>query len=382
MKHLSEGELRAFHDDALSAAEQEVVQEHLQACARCAERAERIQARGRRVETLLAGLEPATGQDVAPTYLARRRLKSYIEQKKERNMARNPLSRRYRPAWAVATLLVLLLISLAIPPVRTFAGDLLSLFRVQEIEFTDVDLESLPDEETVRAVAPQIESMFDDDLTVTLEGEPEVVDEATARARAGFPIRAARQPAPSLIQWGPPVHVAFEVDLPRIKTLFGELGYTDVALPASLDGAVVEAQMEGMVQAHYGECEVDSPERQPDCIVHTQMPGPVISVPDNLDVEQLTRVYLELLGMTEEEAAGVSERLDWSTTLLVPFPRAYGLTYKDVEVDGVEGTLLFSMTPDGRYREYLLTWSQGGVIHSLRGYGDFGPALALADSLQ
>lgn len=297
-------------------------------------------------------------------------------------MARNPLSRRYRPAWAVATLVVLLLISLAIPPVRTFAGNLLSLFRVQEIEFTAVEPEALPDEETVRSVAPKIESMFDDDLTVTFEGGAEVVDEATVRARADFPIRIAGEPEPSFIQWVPPIHVAFEVDLPRIRALFGELGYTDLELPASLDGAVVEAQTEGMVQVHYGACEVDSPERRPDCIVHTQMPGPIISVPDNLDVEQLTRVYLELLGLTGEEAAGVSERLDWSTTLLVPFPRAYGLTYENVEVDGVEGTLLFSMTPDGRQREYLLTWSKAGVIHSLRGYGDFGPALALADSLE
>lgn len=382
MKHPSEGKIRAFYDEVLSATEQEQILRHLECCPRCAERAAVVRERGRHVGTLIGILDSQVEREIISPRLARHRVEAYVQQRKERKMARNPFSKRYRPAWAVATLIMLVTLIFTIPPIRTLAGNLLSLFRVQQIDFTDVSPETLPDEETIQAVAPRIEAMFDEDLTISLAGEPEIVDEATAHARAGFPLRMARTMKPAFVQWVPPIHVALEVDLPRVKALFGELGYTDLDLPDELDGAVVEAQTEGMVQTHYGECEVDNPERQLDCRVHIQMPGPVISIPDDLDVEELTRVYLELLGMTEEEAARVSGRLDWSTTLLVPFPRAYGLTYEDVEVDGVEGTLLFSMTPDGKYREYLLTWTKEGVIHAVSGYGDFDPALALTDTLE
>jgi hypothetical protein len=382
MRHLREGQLRAFYDGALGAAERDQVRQHLETCARCAERASVVRERGRRVHALLAALEPQTGVDAVSPRLARTRFETYLRQRKERTMARNPFARRYRAAWAAAALVVLVALTLTVPPVRTWAGNLLGLFRVQKIEFAPVDREALPDEETLEAVAPEIERMFDENLDITTEGETETVDEATARARAEFPVRLppAREEAVRY-EWTPPVHIAMQIDLPRLRALFAELGYQDVELPRALDGRTVEADFKGILTAAYGACD-DEPSAGEDCTIFLQMPSPTATAPGDLDVAQLGRVYLELLGMPEEEAARLSERVDWTTTLVVPFPHHVNLTHETVRVDGVEGALIHSESGYRPSPEYLLTWIKDDIVYAVTGKGDLAAALELARSLE
>lgn len=381
MRHLSEGELRAFCDGALSAAKQDEVQRHLASCARCAEEVAVIRQRGRRVHTLLAELEPQTEVDPVAPRLARKLFEAYRRERKERRMARNPFSRRYRPAWAAAALILLVAVTLTVPPVRTVAGDLLSLFRVQRIEFTPVDQEALPDEEALEALAPEIERMFNETLTITAEGERETVDEATARDRAQFPVRLPESEEDARYEWTPPVRIGMQIDLPRLQALFAELGYQDVELPKALDGKMVEANLEGMLEATYGACDGESSAER-DCMTLVQMRSPTATVPEGLDVDQLGRIYLELLGMRVEEAARVSERIDWTTTLLLPFPHHVNLTHETVSVDGVEGTLIRSESGYRPTPEYLLTWIKDDIVYAVTGKGDHAKALELADSLK
>jgi hypothetical protein len=297
-------------------------------------------------------------------------------------MARNPFSRRYRPAWATALLVMLVAVTLTVPPVRSLAGDLLGLFRVQRIEFTPVSEEDLPDEETLQAVAPEIERMFDETLTITGEGKQQTVTEASARERAEFPVRlpAAGGETPRY-EWTPPLHVALEIDLPRIRSLFAELGYRDIDLPGALDGRTVEADFDGMLTASYGACDEDDPADR-DCMTFVQMPSPSATIPNGLDINRLGRVYLELLGMPAEEAALLSERIDWTTTLVLPFPHHVNLTHETVRVDGVEGTLIHSQSAYRPTAEYLLTWVKDDVIYAIAGKGDDAGALELAASLE
>jgi anti-sigma factor RsiW len=384
MRHLSEGQLRAFYDGDSSAAERDEVQRHLETCARCAERASAVRERGLRAHALLAELEPQPGMDAVPPRLARSQLEAHLKlkERKERSMARNPFARRYRAAWAVAVLLLLVTVTLTVPPVRTLAGNLLGLFRVQRIEFTPVDEEALPDEETLEAVAPEIERMFDETLVITMEGETETLDEAGARARTEFPVRLpAVAEDPVRYEWTPPVHIAMQVDLQRLRALFAELGYRDVDLPRALDGETVEAQFEGTLTAMYGACDDESPTGQ-DCMVFVQMPSPTATAPEDLDVDRLGRVYLELLGVPDDEAARLSERVDWTTTLVVPLPHHVNLTHEMVHVDGVEGALIHSESGYRPSPEYLLTWIRDGVVYAVTGKGDPAAALELARSLE
>lgn len=382
-RHLSAGELRAFYDEMLNATERDNVQQHLASCSRCMQKATAIRQRGEHIQTVLSELEPQSMAELSSPQLARKRFEIYRQQKKERKMTRNPFSRRYRPAWAAAALTILVALALTVPPVRTLAADFLSLFRVQKIEFTPVNQAALPDEETLETVAPEIEQMFDENLAISIEGEHDIIDEATARDRAQFPIRLpeSEEHKEARYEWTPPVHISMQIDLPRLKALFKELGYQDIDLPKALDGKTVEADFEGMLTAAYGDCE-EPPSPEQTCITLVQMPSPTASVPGDFDVDQLGRVYLELLGMTEEEAITLSERIDWATTLVVPFPHHVNLTYEPMSVDGVEGTLIHSESGYRPMAEYLLIWVKDDIIYAVAGRGEHDEALTLINSLK
>jgi hypothetical protein len=279
-------------------------------------------------------------------------------------------------------LVVLVAVTLTVPPIRSLAGDLLGFFRVQRIEFAPVREEDLPDEEALQAVAPEIERMFDETLMITAEGEPQRVTEASARERAAFPVRLpAADEESARYEWTPPMHIAFQVNLSQIRAVFAELGYQDIDLPTALDGETVEADFAGMLTASYGACSQEAPAGE-DCMTFVQMPSPRARVPRGLDVDQLGRVYLELLGMPAEEAARLSARIDWSTTLVLPFPHHVNLTHETVRVDGVEGTLIHSQSSYRPTPEYLLTWVRDDIIYAVAGKGDFSRALDLAASLR
>jgi hypothetical protein len=314
--------------------------------------------------------------------LARQRFEAYRRDRKERQMARNPFSRRYRPAWAAALLVTVVAITLTVPPVRSLAGELLGLFRVQRIEFAPVSEEDWPDEAVLQAVAPEIERMFDETLLISAQGEQQRVTEASARERAEFLVRLpAVGEGEAVYDWTPPVHISFEVDLPQIRAVFAELGYRDIELPTALDGKTVEADFAGILTSSYGACDRDGLEGR-DCITFVQMPSPTASVPDGLDIDQLGRVYLELLGMPVEEATRLGERIDWTTTLVLPFPHHVNITHEAVHVDGVEGTLIHSESGYRPTPEYLLTWVKDDVIYAVAGKGDYSEGLALAASLE
>ena len=297
-------------------------------------------------------------------------------------MARNPFSKRYRPAWAALTLAMLVVLTVTVPPIRTLAGEFLSLFRVQQVEFVPFDPTVLPDEETLDVALPEFERMFDDNLTVEMEGERGFVDEATARARADFPIRLPTDREATRYEWTPAAHVALTIDLPRLRALFAELGYQEIDLPDALDGETVSVDFEGMLEAEYGTCGADAPASSGRCLSFLQLPSPALSAPDELDAEQFGRIYLELLGMTEDEIDALGARIDWASTLLVPYPRHPDLIYEEVRVDGAEGALVHPPTGSGQYREFLLTWMKDGIVYVVAGYGDHAETLALAETLQ
>jgi len=294
-------------------------------------------------------------------------------------MARNPFARRYRPAWAVAALALLVVVTLTVAPVRSFAEDLLGIFRVQEIAFTPVDVEALPDEEALEAVAPEIERLFGDSLAVAADSEPETLTEAEARQRAPFVIRLPDGQEAARHEWTPPVHIAIQLDVPQFEALFSELGYGHIELPDELDGRRVEADFSGVLTSHYGSCEEEPMKRS--CATFVQMASPSVSAPDGLEVDQLGRIYLELLGIPAGEAAELSRQIDWTTTLVLPFPHHVNLAHDKLSVDGAEATLIHSESSYRPAPEYLVTWVKDDVIYALAGRGDYAEALELIASL-
>jgi hypothetical protein len=109
------------------------------------------------------------------------------------------------------------------------------------------------------------------------------------------------------------------------------------------------------------------------------MPSPTISAPPGLDVQKIGEAFLQIMGMSAEEAARFAQSVDWSTTLVIPIPRN-GTSYQEVPVDGVTGTLIVQ-DMEGHEAQYLLIWVKDGILYSLAGSGNGSAALRIVNSL-
>jgi hypothetical protein len=111
-----------------------------------------------------------------------------------------------------------------------------------------------------------------------------------------------------------------------------------------------------------------------------QVPSPTVQTPPDLNVAQLAELGLQFTGMTAEQAHAYSENVDWTTTLVIPMPRNASST-RQVEVDGVTGTLMTRGADDGVPQRYMLVWVKNHIISALSGFGTTTDALALANSI-
>ncbi len=338
------------------------------------------------IERQLSALEPSPSEAPASVPVANRKLQNRLGERKSAFMLERLFSRRFKPAWGVLTAVALLVLILAFPPVRALATDFLGLFRVERIAVVEVNPANVP---AFDRQSSEIENILADSLQVEDFGESQDVESAAeASALAGISVRlpSAVNDGLQSLTYQPGSRMTFEVDLPTTRALLEQIGRSDVVLPEQLDDATVTIDIPNNVTAAYGDCVYDETEASPfnegearACTVLVQMPSPTISAPPNLPIDQLGEVWLQLMGLSEEEAAQFSSTVDWSTTLVVPIP-SRGATAVDVVVDGVSGTLLSRQHSE--WGEYMVLWIKDDVVYMLTGYGDSTAGLSIANSLE
>lgn len=398
--HLTDGDIRTYQDNELSLAELRRVQAHLQTCPACQERAASLAARTQRLAARLEVISAAGTADPShplPLRLARRQLEQriQIEPQEKQTMLNKLTARISRPAWAAIAMVAVLAVSLAFPPVRALASDFLRLFRVEQVQVLPVDLNTLPGD---MHDSPNLEALFADNVQIDDHGKMQTVaDAAAASAASGMTVRlpgTLGQPAELIVQPGGKMQMTLDVEL--LRGVLSDLGLNTIDLPDSLDGQTVRVTIPAGVAATYGDCpkmdeldqmdeprghpeDMETPADLPNCTTFFQMPSPNVEAPDELDVNQLGQAYLQVLGMSPEEAAQFASQVDWTTTFVVPVPR-YSTNQKEVTVDGTQGTLI-NYRENGK-KAYALLWVKDGIVYALTGPGDGQTALDIAASLK
>ena len=386
-KHLTDGELRAALDGELEA----VPLRHIQMCPACQARQQQLQAKHLEAGRLLAFL--ATREPAGPSpRKAWGRFTRQIMQQKEISMNKRWFSIPLVRFGSVA--LVLLALILAFPSTRALAGELLNLFRVQQVQVVPVDftgLEQLTGDGTLGNRFTELISS-----SVNMEQEPgEPVQAASAEEAsqlAGFNVRIPAGMTPSQINVTSAAAFSMTLDRAKAQALLDEAGRSDLVLPASVDGADISVDIPASVSVAFGTCprpgsevsgntEQSTTERRyPDCVILAQIPSPNVNAPANLDIEALARIGLEFTGMSPEEAAELTSTVDWTSTLLVPIPRNAAV-HEQVSVDGVTGTLI--QRPSGEGPQFALLWVKDGIIYAISGLGtNSEQALEMANSLR
>ncbi len=385
-KHLTDGELRAAQDGEL---EEERLQ-HLNDCAECQARNQELQQEHRQAAQLLGLLTPKE-EPVPNVQKAWLRFTEGQKIKKETSMFKKWFA---FPVARIATAaLVIVAVVLAFPGARAFAGELLNLFRVQQVTVIPVDFTGLEQLTGDGALGNQFTQLISNSIHMDQKpGDPVAVTSAeNASKLTSFNVRLPQGKTPSQIYVTNAASFTVTVDRAKAQSLLDEAGRSDLVLPASIDGADISVQIPAAVSAGYGTCpkpEKDTAEnkgseipgrRFPDCVMLVEMPSPSVNAPADLDVNQLAQLGLEFTGMSKEDAAAFTKTVNWASTLVIPIPKN-AASYEQVTVDGVTGTLIQRPADDAP--QYALIWVKNGIIYAISGLGaNSQQAIDLANSL-
>jgi hypothetical protein len=383
--HLTDGELRAALDGELDTEPLR----HIETCPVCQARQRQLQAKHLETGRLLAFLTPREQAGPSPRQ-AWGRFSQQIMQQKETSMTKRwfsfPLVRFGTAA------LVLLMLVLAFPGTRALAGELLNLFRVQQVQVVPVDFTGLEQLTGDGALGNQFTELISASVDMQQEpGEPLAAASAEEASQlAGFNVRIPADMTPSQINVTGGAAFSMALDRAKTQALLDEAGRSDLVLPASMDGAEISVDIPTSVSVAFGTCprpgaaesgnhEQSTTERRyPDCVILAQIPSPSVNAPADLDIEALARIGLEFTGMSTEEAAEFTSTVNWSSTLLVPIPRNAAI-HEQVSVDGVTGALI---QRSGEAPQFALLWVKDGIIYAISGLGAHSQqAVEMANSL-
>jgi hypothetical protein len=393
MKHLTDGQLRAYLDGELD----EKQQEHLAGCPVCQANLPAIRGASLRAGQKLGFLsiqsEVGRSKELAPSP-ALARFKTRLIDKKETTMFKKILGSR--ALWIGVSAVIVLVVAFSISPVRSFAGQFLGLFRVQQVSVIPIDTTGISQLNGDSALGKQIGQLLSSSVKMTEKpGQPQSAATAEEASQlAGFTVRlpGAQAIAPQLTVQGSTAF-SFVVDRARAQALLDETGHQDLVLPDSLNGANIDVNIPASVAAAYGNCPKPDPNgegpnlkmngsagrRYADCVILAQIPSPTVNTPPDVDLEQLAEIGLQFTGMTPEQAHAFSQNVDWTSSLVIPIPKN-AATYQQVNVDGVTGTLI--QRPSDDAPEFALIWVKNGIIYAISGLGsDSARAIAMANAM-
>jgi len=388
--HPHDGDLRAYSDHELPADQRRKIETHLASCTNCQARADQMSARSQRLMDRLSMLDAALDPKLnTPLPAARLRLAERFEKEKP-VMKSKTFLHLPRLAWATIGVLVALAFALSFAPVRALANSFLVLFRAEQIRVVQVDPANLSEK---LESSSQLEYILSNNVKVEKQGElKEVASASEASQLTGFPVRlpAGLEGKQSyLVQ--PKTDLTLTVNLELVRGVLRDLNRDDIQLPDNLDGALVRMEIPASAVAQFGDCSssvepatIDPDESPPvatrdnNCTTLAQVPSPQISAPPDIDLNQVGEAYLQVLGMSQREAASFASSVDWTTTFVIPLPRD-GADYQPVEINGIPATLVLEK---GWSERYLLLWIKDGVIYGLSGPGGKAEALQIAQTIQ
>ena len=302
-----------------------------------------------------------------------------------------------RPLWAVVIIAVGIGGTLSTSAGRDLVQQWLHSLRLQKVQAVNLDLSPFVDANSNPALHQMVAQMISERVNVTLnEPNQPVTDRAAANALAGFPVQLidARKDSPKLVVGGRH-ELNMIVERSRLQEILKAAGHSEIAVPASLDGASFSVQIPHTLHAQYGTCPgrvtatnaiagqvietAPSAGQYADCVRLSEGPSPIVNIPPGLNIQQLAEIGLQAAGMSAEQANQFFNAIDWKSVLTLSVPRQLR-SYEQVKVAGVRGTLL---TLAGRRGPgYTLVWAKNGMAYALTGFGDSSGALALADSLK
>ena len=387
--------LRAHMDGQIAGDRASAVSQHIDSCTQC--RAELKILKGN-AATVRAGL------DRLPNFLSVSDAESTSVAWSSFQGRRDPVNEKAQAkwsAWRVWTLageglvVVGLLAVLLVAPIRSWAEQLLSIFRVEHFTVLEINAANMKGTQDSQVLNQAVSRVMSNDVSVTqARQEPRLIaDAGTATKLTGFPVRLLADQTPSALFFESGEGAQMRLDRDRLQSILDEAGRGDLQIPDSVDGAIVGIRIPAGILALYGDCgnraariqgQVQAngqvEEGDATCVSLLELPSPEVSAPQQLNPGPIAQVALQFLGMSPNDAANFTQTVDWTTTLVLPVARGES-TYEQLPVNGNEGVLLRGKGPKAS-PGYTLMWVDNGIVYCLNGTGDDTTALSVASQLE
>jgi hypothetical protein len=269
---------------------------------------------------------------------------------------------------AISGFVALMLVAglLMLPSARAAADAFLQSFRAQSIVFVPVDASRLE----------QLAQTKLDPSTLFLSmprvvGTPTTSHVASASEAAGLtgfqPLQPATLPGPTTsteITVHGDMDVQAQVNVKTVRDLLAALSITGVNLPDALGDAPISAHVPAFVQSRYAGADYS--------MILVQGTTPTVNLPKGVDLAQLGKAGLLLLGMKPDQADAMSKQIDWSSTLVVPFPENMSNVLR-VQVGSSQGMLVTAEPSPNEINaggtHAVLYWQNGDRFYVLEGSG-------------
>jgi len=286
-----------------------------------------------------------------------------------------PMFAKNKKSLTAAALIAVLAVCFSFSPVRSFAGNLLTVFRVERMQTITVSPEDIAQLQEVfekGAGGVDIGNLGRFEVAGGQEATRNVTPDSAQKA-VDFPVRLPadlrgyKEPALSV---SPETTVSITLDTAKANQLLRSLGSAQL-LPEALNGRTFTVKIPRAVIAEYYPVKDD----QPGGLFIAQSRSPELTVPEGVDMAALRDALLSIPALPENLRRQLAAVTDWQHTVLIP---NIGGSSTEVAVNGTTGVYI---TPgsSGKYvpeETNTLIWQKDGVIYCIA-----GPELSLEEAL-
>lgn len=378
--------LRAYLDNALSVTDTTRVEHYLANSADARAVLDQIRREIDYVEQAMETLSPS-GVTTSSATTAFNQLQSQLAQNTPFDENRSFIERinsmflisffkRHQFATIATTIALVLFIALSFAPVRAFAGGLLSVFRVQQVQVIPIDAQRMEDLKNNEEFSSLMEQFSPEERIIVDGGEPQTVASiAEAASMVDFsvaeisavPADAGAQRDISVMQKS-----VQEMDIdPDLAEAIFEAAGINVDLPDSLRDTPIRITRPTMIMQAWGD---------EDGLHFGQMRSPEIEYPDDLNLNELGASGLQVLGYSQTEAETLAANIDWANTLLLPAPTDGDMVVTEISINGVDGTIIEHVKEDKHGT--MLMWQRDGITYLLNGPYNADQLAEIAQSVQ
>jgi hypothetical protein len=321
---------------------------------------------------------PATSNDAWLHLLRSDPSPLFKAQLRERLRAQDPAveTRREWPRRGLVAAAAVIVVGalLSVPGVRASVAQFVSLFRVINVVAVPVDSSRM---DRLEAEDLQIGALIGEHVQVVQDpGAPvDVASLADAESAAGMTLATP--------QWLPDNTQVIETAVMgervmrvtanslRLQQVMDALGINDLAVPAGLDGQVVNVRVPPVVMIRY-----DHNGRRSRLF---QARTPQLTLPNSIDVRALGEIGLRILGLAPAEAKQFAQAIDWHTTFVVPVP-PNATSFQQVDIGGYRGVLI-QHQPRNQSPTSTIVWSTPERVFALVSIQHVAEVMAMATSV-